>query len=141
MSFLTRTVALHRLKYIHRSISSTAIKGAVCKYNIDFLLLIILICLPTFNKTFLVLKRINLIIDNLDDYKPGPYPKTKEEREAAAKKYGLHPSEYEPYPDDGLGHGDYPKLPDIAVEERDPFYPWDYPDAKRNFGEPVNSTL
>jgi NADH dehydrogenase (ubiquinone) 1 beta subcomplex subunit 8 len=37
------------------------------------------------------------------DFKPGPYPKTQAEREAAAKKYGLHPSEYEPYPDDGTG--------------------------------------
>lgn len=76
--------------------------------------------------------------DNYDDFKPGPKPKTKEEMEAAAKKYNLHPSEYEPYPDDdGLGRGDYPKLPDIAVEERDPYYPWDSPEHKRNFGEPV----
>jgi hypothetical protein len=29
------------------------------------------------------------------DYKPGPYPKTPEERKAAAKKYGLLPEEYE----------------------------------------------
>ncbi|XP_063244201.1 NADH dehydrogenase [ubiquinone] 1 beta subcomplex subunit 8, mitochondrial [Bacillus rossius redtenbacheri] len=72
------------------------------------------------------------------DWKPGPYPVTKEEREAAAKKYGLLPEEYEPYPDDGLGHGDYPKLPDIAAESKDPYYPWDFPEHKRNFNEPLH---
>nr|CAH7752517.1 unnamed protein product [Callosobruchus chinensis] len=35
------------------------------------------------------------------DYKPGPYPTTEAEKLAAAEKYGLHPSEYKPYPDDG----------------------------------------
>jgi NADH dehydrogenase (ubiquinone) 1 beta subcomplex subunit 8 len=29
------------------------------------------------------------------DFKPGPYPRTPEEREAAAKKYGLLPEEYQ----------------------------------------------
>lgn len=72
------------------------------------------------------------------DWKPGPYPKTPEERAAAARKYNLSPEEYEPYPDDGLGHGDYPKLPDMSVESRDPFYPWDFPEHKRNFGEPIH---
>jgi NADH dehydrogenase (ubiquinone) 1 beta subcomplex subunit 8 len=72
------------------------------------------------------------------DWKPGPYPKTPEERTAAAKKYNLSPEEYEPYPDDGMGHGDYPKLPDTSIESRDPFYPWDFPEHKRNFGEPVH---
>lgn len=79
---------------------------------------------------------------NYDDFKPGPKPKTREEAEAAAKKYNLLPSEYEPYPDvDGLGRGDYPKLPNIAVEERDPNYPWDYPEHKRNYGEPMHSQI
>ena len=72
------------------------------------------------------------------DWKPGPYPKTPEERIAAAKKYNMSPEEYQPYPDDGLGHGDYPKLPDKSVETRDPYYPWDFPEHKRNFGEPVH---
>lgn len=72
------------------------------------------------------------------DFKPGPYPKTPEEREAAAKKYGLLPEEYEPYPDDGLGHGDYPKLPDVSTESRDPYYPWDFPEYKRNFNDPMH---
>lgn len=72
------------------------------------------------------------------DWKPGPYPQTPEERAAAAKKYNLSPEEYEPYPDDGMGYGDYPKLPDTSVESRDPYYPWDFPEHKRNFGEPLH---
>lgn len=72
------------------------------------------------------------------DWKPGPYPETPEKRAEAARKYNLSPEEYEPYPDDGMGHGDYPKLPDISAESRDPFYPWDFPEHRRNFGEPVH---
>jgi NADH dehydrogenase (ubiquinone) 1 beta subcomplex subunit 8 len=72
------------------------------------------------------------------DFMPGPYPKTEEERRAAAKKYGMMPEEYEPYPDDGNGFGDYPKLPDISGESKDPFYNWDFPENKRNFGEPIH---
>lgn len=40
------------------------------------------------------------------DWKPAPYPKTQEERERAAKKYGIPVDQYEPYPDDGAGAGD-----------------------------------
>lgn len=36
------------------------------------------------------------------DFAPGKYPETEEERNAAAKKYGLLPHEYKPYPDDGM---------------------------------------
>lgn len=73
------------------------------------------------------------------DYKPAPYPKTQEEREASAKKYGIPIEEYEPYPDDGInGAGDYPKLPLISAEHKDPFYPWDNPELKRNFGETLH---
>nr|CAD7401173.1 unnamed protein product [Timema poppensis] len=72
------------------------------------------------------------------DYKPGPYPVTQKERDAAAKKYGLLPAEYEPYPDDGLGYGDYPKLPAISGDDKDPYYPWDFPEHKRNFNEPIH---
>nr|CAH7730571.1 unnamed protein product [Callosobruchus chinensis] len=71
------------------------------------------------------------------DYKPGPYPTTEAEKLAAAEKYGLHPSEYKPYPDDGQGRGDYPNLPLVSGDARDPFYPWDNPELKRNFNEPV----
>ena len=77
-------------------------------------------------------------IDWNKDWKPGPYPKTDAERIAAAKKYGLLPQDYEPYPDDGTGLGDYPKLPMISVDQRDPHYNWDEPDLKRNFGEIVS---
>jgi len=68
---------------------------------------------------------------------PGPYPKTPEERAAAAKKYGLRVEDYEPYPDDGTGFGDYPKLPLVSAEARDPYEDYDLPSLKRNFNEPV----
>lgn len=71
-------------------------------------------------------------------YKPGPYPKTQAEREASAKKYGMSIEEYEPYPED-MGYGDYPKLPDIGAESKDDFYPYDIPEFKRNFNEPINA--
>ena len=71
------------------------------------------------------------------DWKPGPYPRTQEERAAAAKKYGMRVEDYEPYPDDGTGYGDYPKLPRVSTESRDPYEEWDIPEVKRNYGEPV----
>jgi len=70
-----------------------------------------------------------------EPWKPGPYPKTEKERLAAAKKYGLLPEEYEPHPDDGLGFGDYPKLPDIGQDSKSEYVPWDCPEHNRNFGE------
>lgn len=73
------------------------------------------------------------------DWMPGPYPLTPEERAAAAKKYGLFPEEYEPYPDDGLGRGDYPKLENISAESRDPYYPYDFPEHRKNFGEVMHA--
>lgn len=73
------------------------------------------------------------------DFKPAPFPQTQKEREAAAKKYGIPVEEYQPYPDDGLGFGDYPKLKDQSIELRDPYYAWDYPEHKRNFGEPLHA--
>ncbi|KAF7204235.1 NADH dehydrogenase [ubiquinone] 1 beta subcomplex subunit 8, mitochondrial [Nothobranchius furzeri] len=69
---------------------------------------------------------------------PGPYPKTPEERAAAAKKYNLTVQDYEPYPDNGEGFGDYPKLPDRSQQERDPWYQWDHPDLRRNWAEPMH---
>ncbi|KAK4881585.1 hypothetical protein RN001_004904 [Aquatica leii] len=73
------------------------------------------------------------------DYKPGPYPKTADEHITAAKKYGLLPSEYQVYIDNGDGCGDYPKLPVQSADARDPFYPWDIPDSKRNFNETIQA--
>lgn len=74
------------------------------------------------------------------DWKPGPYPKTKEEREAAAKKYGLLPEEYEPYPDDGSGYGDYPNLPIVSDDTKDQNLPWTTNNTLqvRNYGEAVS---
>lgn len=63
---------------------------------------------------------------------------TPEQREAAAKKYGLRPEDYEPYPDDGFGYGDYPKLPYASGESRDPYQIWDMPTMMRNYGEPMH---
>uniref|UniRef100_A0A1B6DQG4 NADH dehydrogenase [ubiquinone] 1 beta subcomplex subunit 8, mitochondrial n=1 Tax=Clastoptera arizonana TaxID=38151 RepID=A0A1B6DQG4_9HEMI len=74
------------------------------------------------------------------DWIPGPYPETKEQRDAAAKKYGLLPEEYEPYPDDGLnGRGDYPKLKIISADSRDPYYPYEYPELRLGFGEVLHA--
>uniref|UniRef100_A0A8D0GU08 NADH dehydrogenase [ubiquinone] 1 beta subcomplex subunit 8, mitochondrial n=1 Tax=Sphenodon punctatus TaxID=8508 RepID=A0A8D0GU08_SPHPU len=72
------------------------------------------------------------------DMLPGPYPKTPEERAAAAKKYNMRVEDYEPYPDDGMGYGDYPKLPDRSQHERDPWYSWDHSDLRHNYGEPIH---
>ncbi|XP_070608068.1 NADH dehydrogenase [ubiquinone] 1 beta subcomplex subunit 8, mitochondrial [Erythrolamprus reginae] len=69
---------------------------------------------------------------------PGAYPKTPEEEAAAAKKYNLILQDYKTYPDDGVGCGDYPKLPDKSAQERDPWYEWDFPELRRNFGEPLH---
>lgn len=34
-------------------------------------------------------------------------------------------------------YGDYPKLPNKSAHERDPWYQWDHPDMRHNWGEPV----
>ncbi|XP_029383726.1 NADH dehydrogenase [ubiquinone] 1 beta subcomplex subunit 8, mitochondrial [Echeneis naucrates] len=73
-----------------------------------------------------------------NDSLPGPYPKTPEEKAAAAKKYNMRVEDYEPYADNGEGFGDYPKLPDRSQHERDPWYQWDHPDLRRNWGEPMH---
>ncbi|XP_043846294.1 NADH dehydrogenase [ubiquinone] 1 beta subcomplex subunit 8, mitochondrial [Dromiciops gliroides] len=72
------------------------------------------------------------------DMLPGPYPRTPEERAAAAKKYNMRVEDYEPYPDDGFGYGDYPKLPDRSQHERDPWYDWDHSELRLNWGEPMH---
>ena len=49
------------------------------------------------------------------------------------------PEEYRPFADDGLGYGDYPNIEGgLGTETKDPFYPWDFPEHKRNFNDPVN---
>ncbi|XP_017888653.1 NADH dehydrogenase [ubiquinone] 1 beta subcomplex subunit 8, mitochondrial-like, partial [Ceratina calcarata] len=69
---------------------------------------------------------------------PGPYPKTEEERKKAAEKYNLHIDDYKPFPNDHRHSGDYPDLPWISYDARDPFYPWDMPAMRRNYGEPIH---
>ncbi|GIX74896.1 NADH dehydrogenase 1 beta subcomplex subunit 8, mitochondrial [Caerostris extrusa] len=71
------------------------------------------------------------------DWKPGPYPRTKEERITAAKKYNMLPEDYEPYPEEE-GYGDYPMFEKFHMESRNPFEAYDYPELKRNYGEPVH---
>lgn len=68
--------------------------------------------------------------------KQGDWPRTKEERERAAKKYNLIPEDYEPYPE-GLGWGDYPNLKCIGDYNKD----WydDYTDIfeSKHYGQPI----
>lgn len=71
------------------------------------------------------------------DFKPGPYPKTEEERIAAAKKYGMLPEDYKPMPDDGFGYGDYPDIQKISPDMKDDYLDYDDDYNKRFFGEPV----
>ncbi|KAH9525328.1 NADH dehydrogenase 1 beta subcomplex subunit 8 ndufb8 [Bulinus truncatus] len=70
------------------------------------------------------------------DWKPGPLPRTPEERAAAAKKYGLRPEDYNVLSDESLG--DYPHLPQVAHSWKDPFEDYDFPGEKRNYGEPFH---
>ena len=81
-------------------------------------------------------------VNSYEPYKPKPYPKTQKEREEAAARYGLELEEYKPYPDDGVeGLGDYPQVPIISDDAKDPYYPYDYPESKRNYNEPVSDCL
>ena len=74
----------------------------------------------------------------LRDMMPGIFPETEEERLKAAEKYGMHPAEYKPLPNDETGCGDYPDLPWECVEARDPYYPWDFPAMRKNYEEPLH---
>lgn len=40
-----------------------------------------------------------------------------------------------------MGYGDYPHMPDEPVEWRDKDYPYDYPEFRRNYMEPVHAEL
>ena len=71
------------------------------------------------------------------DILPGPLPKTQAELEAAAKKYGMRPEHYKPF--DNAWNGDYPDLPYQPMTDRNLFYPWDYPETQRDFGDVVSS--
>merc|ERR1712179_472229 len=71
-------------------------------------------------------------------WEPRPYPKTKEEREAAAKFYEMIPEDYKPYPDDGTGWGDYPDLEPYRQAEKAPNETYDDPFMMTNYGEPLH---
>jgi len=77
-------------------------------------------------------------IINVHHWAPGPYPVTEAEKCAAAAKYGLRREDYEPYPDDGFGFGDYPMLPRVGGNNRDKYEDFDFPEMKRNFAEPFH---
>lgn len=67
---------------------------------------------------------------------PGPRPKTQAEMEAAAKKYGMRPEHYKPF-DDNF-RGDYPNMPYHPMTDRNYYYPYDYPETQRDFGDAVS---
>lgn len=64
----------------------------------------------------------------------GPWPRTKEERERAARKYNLIPEDYEPH-DENDAYGDYPKLKAIGAFNRDKYDDYDDPVDMRFYGE------
>lgn len=72
------------------------------------------------------------------DWKPGPPPVTEEERRAAARKYNLISEDYE-WHDPSEGMGDYPKLPPVGTNARDPYDDFDYHYQRQNYGEPLHS--
>lgn len=39
----------------------------------------------------------------------------------------------------GTAPGDYPHLPDVSVEAKDAYYPYDFPEMRRNYQEPVSA--
>ncbi|XP_059177018.1 NADH dehydrogenase [ubiquinone] 1 beta subcomplex subunit 8, mitochondrial-like [Physella acuta] len=71
------------------------------------------------------------------DWKPGPLPRTPEERAAAAKKFGLRPEDYNVLADGDLE--EYPHLPAVSSQWRDPFEDYEFAADRRNYGEPVHA--
>uniref|UniRef100_A0A914L638 Uncharacterized protein n=1 Tax=Meloidogyne incognita TaxID=6306 RepID=A0A914L638_MELIC len=73
------------------------------------------------------------------DHMPGNYPKTEEERRAAAIRYGLRPEDYTPYPPEDLKNhiGDYPDAGIVTAEHRDPYDYYSDFHQRRNWNEPV----
>lgn len=65
------------------------------------------------------------------------WPRTKEERERAARKYNLIPEDYEPYPEDEA-YGDYPKLKAIGAFNRDRYDDFDDTVDLSFYGEPLH---
>jgi NADH dehydrogenase (ubiquinone) 1 beta subcomplex subunit 8 len=73
------------------------------------------------------------------DHMPGNYPRTDEERRAAAIKYGMRPEDYIPYdPEDTINHaGDYPNPGLVTWDHKDPYDLYTDRDLRRNWCEPV----
>nr|XP_033339713.1 NADH dehydrogenase [ubiquinone] 1 beta subcomplex subunit 8, mitochondrial [Megalopta genalis] len=71
---------------------------------------------------------------DMKEFLPEPTPRTLFGRKRAAEKYGLHVMEYKP----SEGKGDYPDLPMKGVEAQDPYYPWDFPALRRNYGQCIH---
>ncbi|XP_053213370.1 NADH dehydrogenase [ubiquinone] 1 beta subcomplex subunit 8, mitochondrial-like isoform X2 [Panonychus citri] len=70
-------------------------------------------------------------------FKPGPTPKTEEERRAAAAKYNMIPEDYQVW-DEKLGWGDYPKFEGVGWDARDPYDDYDCEYDRYWYGEPVH---
>lgn len=49
--------------------------------------------------------------------------------------------DYEPYPDDGSGYGDYPMIKPVGELEKNPWEAWDFPERRRNYGEVVRNKV
>lgn len=60
-----------------------------------------------------------------------------EERLARAMKWNVRPADYKPMNDIMFDVGDYPDLPVESSRGKDPFYDWDDPHLRRNWGEPM----
>ncbi|TGZ75993.1 hypothetical protein CRM22_000069 [Opisthorchis felineus] len=71
------------------------------------------------------------------EWKPAPYPCTPAQREAAAKRYGILLTDYQPFENDGYAPGDYPNMKAFNEANRDPWEHYDYYPVKRNYNEPV----
>ena len=71
-----------------------------------------------------------------DTILPDQRPLNEAEIEAAAKKYGMRPEHYKAF--DDPYHGDYPDVPYRPMTDRDLYYPWDYPETQRDFGDFVS---
>ena len=69
-------------------------------------------------------------------------PKTKEERAAAAAKYGMIEEDYVPYGEDeeyhGHSYGDYPKITPVCYDAKSGHYNYDCASIKKDFGEVVH---
>ncbi|XP_011168679.1 NADH dehydrogenase [ubiquinone] 1 beta subcomplex subunit 8, mitochondrial [Solenopsis invicta] len=70
-------------------------------------------------------------------WSPGEYK--KQDHDKIAEKYHLHPKDYQPYPEsENKFLGDYPKLPLVGPAAKDPYYPYDIPEFRKNYHETVH---